>query len=466
MSDPTPADPPAIQKSKSELREQRRLKQEQDQVAKLQSKIAESSLKKQNSASGSTSSGASTPKRVSITPNFASSPASSTGTMQGFTKPPAVVVTSSSASDSATTARKSGNKSGTSTKPYKKIPKPPLDTSDIHPCILRLGQQYKNRSIQGGNARCIAMLQALKELICDYHTPPNKTIERDLVPYLNKPIQYLINCRKLSISMGNAISSLKYKVHQLSTSNACLTEETFKKEIVKSIDMFIFERIVFADRYITEHGVSKIADDDVIMIYGRSSVVEMILKAAKNEGKKFSVVAVDSRPASEGQALAFRLAAVGIPCTYVLLTGISSVISQVNKVFIGAAAVLTNGSVYSRMGTALVCMMASEFHKPVLCCAETYKFTDKTWLNSLTSNEEGDPNCLLPVDGETTTNPDEVVVAVSDDWKNIANLKLSNMQYDLTPHYYISMLITEVGMIPPTSVPVIIREYHLKVGEP
>jgi len=32
--------------------------------------------------------------------------------------------------------------------------------------------------------------------------------------------------------------------------------------------------------------------------------------------------------------------------------------------------------------------------------------------------------------------------------------------YDLTPAEFIGMVITEVGMVPPTSVPVILREYR------
>lgn len=35
-----------------------------------------------------------------------------------------------------------------------------------------------------------------------------------------------------------------------------------------------------------------------------------------------------------------------------------------------------------------------------------------------------------------------------------------NLMYDAMPMEYITMIITEFGMIPPTSVPVIIREYR------
>jgi translation initiation factor eIF-2B subunit delta len=40
----------------------------------------------------------------------------------------------------------------------------------------------------------------------------------------------------------------------------------------------------------------------------------------------------------------------------------------------------------------------------------------------------------------------------------VASLNLLNLRYDLTPMKYVTLVITEVGMIPPTSVPVLIRE--------
>ena len=43
-------------------------------------------------------------------------------------------------------------------------------------------------------------------------------------------------------------------------------------------------------------------------------------------------------------------------------------------------------------------------------------------------------------------------------WKNIDDLVLVNLEYDLTPIDFVQVIITEMGMVPPTSVPVIIRE--------
>jgi translation initiation factor eIF-2B subunit delta len=51
--------------------------------------------------------------------------------------------------------------------------------------------------------------------------------------------------------------------------------------------------------------------------------------------------------------------------------------------------VLSNGTVYSRVGTACVAMVAHSFHVPVLVCCEAYKFHERVQLDSICSNELG-----------------------------------------------------------------------------
>lgn len=73
--------------------------------------------------------------------------------------------------------------------------------------------------------------------------------------------------------------------------------------------------------------------------------------------------------------------------------------SEVTKVFLGAAAVLANGTVISRAGCAAVAMMAAAHSTPVLICCETYKFHERVQLDAITNNELGDPRALLSVPG-------------------------------------------------------------------
>ena len=54
------------------------------------------------------------------------------------------------------------------------------NVSSIHPAILRLGLQYAEGTICGSNSRCVALLAAMKQVISDYVTPPQKELSRDL----------------------------------------------------------------------------------------------------------------------------------------------------------------------------------------------------------------------------------------------------------------------------------------------
>jgi translation initiation factor eIF-2B subunit delta len=48
--------------------------------------------------------------------------------------------------------------------------------------------------------------------------------------------------------------------------------------------------------------------------------------------------------------------------------------------------------------------------------------------------------------------------------QDIPRLGLLNLKYDAMPAEYVTMVVTEFGMIPPTSVPVIIREFQQVSG--
>ncbi|GAB2299917.1 hypothetical protein Dimus_033964 [Dionaea muscipula] len=320
----------------------------------------------------------------------------------------------------------------------------------MHPAVYKVGLRYLTGDISGGNDRCIAMLQAFKEAIKDYSTPPEKALIRDLTAKISSYVSFLIECRPLSISMGNAIRFLKTRIANLPVN---LSESEAKAFLESDIDHFISEKILLADKVIVKHAVTKIRDGDVLLTYGSSSAVEMIFLHAHELGKKFQVVVVDSRPKLEGQLLLRRLVAKGINCTYTHINAVSYVMHEVTRVFLGAASVLSNGNVYSRVGTACVAMVANAFRVPVLVCCEAYKFHERVQLDSICFNELGDPDAIAKVPGRRD-------IDYLNNWASSENLQLLNLIYDVTPSDYVSMIITDFGMVPPTSVPVIVREYR------
>ncbi|KAJ8442152.1 hypothetical protein Cgig2_015493 [Carnegiea gigantea] len=320
----------------------------------------------------------------------------------------------------------------------------------VHPAVYKVGVHYLTGNITGSSARCIAMLHAFKEAIEDYHTPPDKTLIRDLTARLSSYISFLNECRPLSISMGNAIRSLKTCIAKLPLS---ISELEAKTIICSDIDRFINEKIVIANKVIVEHAATKVRDGDVLLTYGASSIVEMVLVHAHELGRQFRVVIVDSRPKFEGQALLRRLVTKGLSCTYTHINAVSYVMHEVTRVFLGAASIFSNGTVYSKIGTACVAMVAHAFRVPVLVCCEAYKFHERVQLDSICINEIGDPFAITNVPGRKEIN-------YLHNWINKENLQLLNLLYDVTPADFISLIITDYGMVPPTSVPVIVREYR------
>jgi len=83
-------------------------------------------------------------------------------------------------------------------------------------------------------------------VVREYTTPPKKTLSRDLTVRVNHIVQFLIDCRPMSVSMGNAIRWLKLQI--AATTQLALPESEVKATLVEDIDNFIQEKIIFADR--------------------------------------------------------------------------------------------------------------------------------------------------------------------------------------------------------------------------
>ncbi|XP_036405264.1 translation initiation factor eIF-2B subunit delta [Megalops cyprinoides] len=320
-----------------------------------------------------------------------------------------------------------------------------IPSTVIHPSIVRLGLQYSQGIVAGSNSRSIALLHAFKQVIRDYTTPPNEELSRDLVNKLKPYISFLNQCRPLSASMGNAIKYIKKEISNIPSQ--CKEEEA-KDRLLKCIDSYIVEKIQLAAKAIAKYAIEKISDGDVILVYGCSSLVNHILFEAFEKERKFRVIVVDSRPRLEGREALRRLVKKGIHCTYVLISTLSYIMPEVSKVFLGAHALLANGYVMSRVGTSQIALVAKAYNVPVLVCCETYKFCERVQTDSFVSNELDDPDDLIVTrKGKTQL----------EKWQEVRSLGLLNLVYDVTPPDFVDLVITDLGMIPCTSVPVVLR---------
>nr|XP_032631117.1 translation initiation factor eIF-2B subunit delta [Chelonoidis abingdonii] len=368
-----------------------------------------------------------------------------------------------------------------------------IPSTAIHPAVVQLGLQYSQGLLNGSNARCLALLQVFRQVIRDYSTPPSEELSRDLVARLKPYISFLNQCRPLSASMGNAIKYLKKEISGLSSTlreeespgpshlftenikvdhtlylvalpagwctsplahsrllqtHASIRDLQAKGKLQGSIDGYVREKIQLAAEAISKYAFEKISDGDVILVYGCSSLVNRTLCDAHANGRAFRVIVVDSRPRLEGRDTLRRLVCKGIRCTYVMITAISYMLPEVSKVLLGAHALLANGSVMSRVGTSQIALVSKAYNVPVLVCCETYKFCERVQTDSFVSNELDDPDDLI-VSGKGG--------AHLRGWKENSSLRLLNLVYDVTPPELVDLVITDLGMIPCTSVPVVLR---------
>jgi len=322
------------------------------------------------------------------------------------------------------------------------------------------------------------------QVIQSYTTPHGTSLPRHLSSHhLSPQLAHLKSHRPFSTSQANSIRWLKNLIANIDPS---VPETTAKQSLCDAIDTFVRERFVIADHVIADAVADRIQDGDVILTFAKSAVVTRALQTAArgnvHAGKKpkhFRVIVVDSRPLFEGRHLARTLKEEeNIEVGYCYVSALTHAVKDATKCILGAHAVLGNGRLYSRIGSALVAMSAKERNVPVYVCAETVKFTERVALDSIAGNELAPPEELVAATSGvvTSTSPSTPATGaekakeaqdaasvtaesqgVLSKWRETPNLFVLNPLYDVTPAEYIDSIITELGSLPPCSAPVVQR---------
>ncbi|WYZ38697.1 hypothetical protein EsH8_III_000611 [Colletotrichum jinshuiense] len=302
---------------------------------------------------------------------------------------------------------------------------------DVHPVVLALGQQMSAFAINDSTARLEATLLAFKKVIDSYTTPPGNTFSRHFTSHvLNPQIEYLSACRPMCFSMGNAVRWLKLQVSKIDID---LPDFEAKKLLGESVDNFIRERITLADFVIVKTAADSIENDEVVLTYAYHPLVERALLQAHADGKKFSVTVVDDPFESTGRDLAKRLHALqGIQVSYCPdLSAMRDHLHDTARVLVGAEAMFSNGAMYARAGTSDIAIAAADQGIRVMALSETINFTERVAMDSLTYNE---------IDPEQNTE------------------EAFRLLFDTTRDRHISVVVTELGITSPVSVPAILRK--------
>jgi len=160
-----------------------------------------------------------------------------------------------------------------------------------------------------------------------------------------------------------------------------------------------------------------------------------VIKAAKEQGKKVSVFATETRPLLQGARLtAWELRQEGIPVTLITdsMAGYFMQRKKIDCVIVGADRIAANGDVANKIGTYTLAVLAKE-NKILFYVAAPTSTIDL----SLSSGDK------IPIEERS---PEEVThiqgVTIAPE-----GIRAANPAFDVTPHSYITAIITEKGII-------------------
>ena len=211
----------------------------------------------------------------------------------------------------------------------------------------------------------------------------------------------------------------------------------------------IADEDVEVNRRIGQHGAALIRDGDDILHHcntGALATVDYgtalgVVRAAHEQGKRVHVFVDETRPRLQGARLtAWELERLGIPYTLIAdnAAGHFMRTGQVDIVLVGSDRTAYNGDVANKIGTYKLAVVARENGIPFYPVVPT-----STIDLSLSSGDD------IPIEER---DPSEVTGLLwAEDGRPVApaNAHVANPAFDVTPHRYITGIVTENGIAYP-----------------
>jgi methylthioribose-1-phosphate isomerase len=215
-------------------------------------------------------------------------------------------------------------------------------------------------------------------------------------------------------------------------------KKTLIEEAVK-----IHEEEAEATRRLSLFGAEIIQDEWTVLTHcnagplatsGYGTALGVIVIAYK-QGKNIKVIATETRPLLQGARLTtWELKRTGIPVTLITdsMTGHFMKLGTINCVITGADCIAANGDTANKIGTYTLAVLAKENNIPFYIAAPTSTINPSLKTGDAIPIEERSPEEVTHVQGVPIA-PEGVAAA--------------NPAFDVTPHRYITAIITERGII-------------------
>ena len=284
-------------------------------------------------------------------------------------------------------------------------------------------ERIRRLEVQGARNVAIAAIKALQTL-AEQTKAKNKTA---FLNELKEAQAVLFASRETEPLMRNAVRWIITQTEDSSTEKVDVLSEM----VASNVSLFL--QNLEASRELTaEIGAKRIRDGMLVFTHCHSSTVTRMIAKAKADGKSFSVICTETRPAFQGRITAREMVELGVQTMFIVDSAARSYMGDVDLVVVGADAITSEGNVVNKIGTSSIAVLANEARKPFYVVSELLKFDPETLNGAYERIEQ--------------RNPSEV-------W-NEAPEKLSvrNPAFDVTPSRYIHGLICEEGVIAPQSI--------------
>jgi len=194
---------------------------------------------------------------------------------------------------------------------------------------------------------------------------------------------------------------------------------------------------------LSQHGAELIRDNFTILTHCNTGALATggygtalgVIKKAKEQGKNIKVLVTETRPLLQGARLTtWELKKANIPFTLITdsMAGYFMSREKVSCVIVGADRIAANGDTANKIGTYSLAVLAKENGIPFYVAAPT-----TTIDLSLASGDE------IPIEER---HPDEVThiqgISIAPE-----GTQAQNPAFDITPHRYITAIITDNGII-------------------
>ena len=221
------------------------------------------------------------------------------------------------------------------------------------------------------------------------------------------------------------------------------TVEDAKKAVLDEA-LKMSEEDVEANRHMGANGAKMFRDGDVVLTHCNAGSLATVaygtalgvIRAARESGKRLSVIATETRPVMQGSRLtAFELQHDGIDVSLIPDTAVGHMMAKgaIKRVIVGADRVLRSGHVFNKIGTYQVAILARRHRVPFYVAAPLSTF-----------DFESSPEEVMIEERSV----DEVVKVGK---KRIApkGVRVFNPAFDMTPPELITGIITEKGVLKP-----------------